>query len=219
MGRWPAGQIRLQLGAGGANPVPAHQERSATDKALELSEPDDAALLRRMAKGDEAALDALYARHAPGLLRYLLGWGNDRAEAEEILQDTFVAAWRAAGEFQGRARVRTWLFAIAQRQARDRHRRHSLEIAPEAELDQLADAAAGPEESMLEQLDQDELAAAVAQLSPRQREVLALFFVNELSQAEIAQVLEIPVGTVKSRLSSARHALQARLKPGGEVSE
>jgi RNA polymerase sigma factor (sigma-70 family) len=219
MGRLSAGKIPGQLGASPPGSVSAHQARTATDNALEHSEPGDAALLRRMADGDQAALDVLYARHAPGLLRYLLGWGNDRAEAEEILQDTFVAAWRAARGFQGRASVRTWLFAIAQRQARDRHRRHGLTLEPETELDGLADTATGPEASLLAQTEISELAAAIAQLPPRQRQVLALMFVHELSQAEIAQVLEIPVGTVKSRLSSARRTLQAKLTPGGEMNE
>ena len=219
MARLAAVKIKWQLGASAPGSAAAHQARTVTDNALEHSEPDDAALLRRMANGDQAALDVLYARHAPGLLRYLLGWGNDRAEAEEILQDTFVAAWRAARGFQGRASVRTWLFAIAQRQARDRRRRHGLALEAEAELDELADTATGPEDSLLAQMALTELAAAIAQLPPRQRQVLALMFVHELSQAEIAQVLDIPVGTVKSRLSSARRALQARLGPGGEVSE
>jgi RNA polymerase sigma-70 factor (ECF subfamily) len=186
---------------------------------MEQSDAQDATLLVQMAEGDETALDRLYARHAAGLLRYLIGWGNDRAEAEEILQDTFVAAWRAASAFQGRSRVRTWLFAIAQRQARDRRRRHGLAIEAGIELDQLADPATGPEAAALERAQVAELTKAVAQLSQRQREVLALLFLNELSQAEIAQVLAIPIGTVKSRLSSARHALKALLKSCREATE
>src|SRR5512146_2432699 len=112
---------------------------------------DDVALLKRVALRDERALDAeralddLYARHAPGLLGYLFNLLGDRSEAEEVLQDTFFAVWKSAGRFQGRSRVRTWLFGIAHRQARDRRRRHSLTVDPDVDFTEVADTAQGPE--------------------------------------------------------------------------
>jgi len=106
-----------------------------------LLEQDDLALLKRMAHHDESALDILYARHAPALLGYLLNLVGERFEAEEILQDTFVAAWKSACRFQGRSQVRTWLFSIAHRQTRDRHRRHSLAVAPEFDVSIVEDVA------------------------------------------------------------------------------
>ena len=183
--------------------------QSDVDLSSASQELDDLVLLKRMARRDETALDILYTRHAPALLGYLLNLVGDRFEAEEILQDTFVAAWKFAGRFQGRSRVRTWLFSIAHRQARDRHRRHSLAIDSDFDSSDAADPAPGPEDYVLAQAETTELAALVSQLRPLQREVLVLAFAYELSYAEIALVLDVPVGTVKSRLNSAKRALQA----------
>jgi len=179
----------------------------------------DVQLLRRMADGDEAALDDLYARHAPALFSYLLTLTDDRFEAEEVLQDTLVVAWRSARRFEGRARVRTWLLAIAHRQERDRRRRHAITIGPEAELDRLTDVARGPEELALAHEEVVELGALVARLNPSQRTILALAFVHQLSYAEIAAVLDLPIGTVKSRLNNARNALQSLRDQQQEVPE
>ncbi len=178
---------------------------------------EDVELLQRVAMGDQAALDALYARHAAVLLRYLRQLTRDTLEAEEILQDTFVAAWTSAKRFEGRSTVRTWLCSIARRQWRDRHRRHALDLDPNADLDQLTDPAPTPDEDALEAVAAEELGALVERLSPAHRDVLALAFVDELSYAEIAQVLDVPVGTVKSRLNHAKQALKKLLSPREEI--
>ncbi len=178
---------------------------------------EDVELLQRVAMGDQAALDALYARHAAVLLRYLRQLTRDTLEAEEILQDTFVAAWTSAKRFEGRSTVRTWLCSIARRQWRDRHRRHALDLDQNTDLDQLTDPAPTPDEDVLEAVAAEELGALVERLSPAHRDVLALAFVDELSYAEIAQVLDVPVGTVKSRLNHAKQALKKLLSPREEI--
>ena len=91
--------------------------------------PDDAArrqLLVRMAAGDRVALAALYTQEQGAILAYLRAFTDDAELAEEVLQDTFLAAWRGAARYEGRASVRSWLFAIARRRAADRLRRPSL---------------------------------------------------------------------------------------------
>ncbi len=81
--------------------------------------PDDAALLAAMARGEGAALAGLYSRHGQALYGYLLRLAGDRGTAEEILQDTLLAACRSAGGFEGRSPVRTWVFGVGRRQALD----------------------------------------------------------------------------------------------------
>jgi RNA polymerase sigma-70 factor, ECF subfamily len=171
---------------------------------------DDARLLRRLAKGDARALETLYQRHAAALFGYLLSLNQERTAAEEVLQDTFLAAWHAAGRFRGGASVRTWLFAIARRQARDRGRRHHPTTTDDDDYLAVADPAPGPEQAALDRAELRDLVAGINELGPLHREVLALVFVHELSYAEAAQVLEVPIGTIRSRLNAARRWLHIR---------
>ena len=132
---------------------------------------------------------------------------SDRMLAEEILQDTLLAVWRGADRFEGKSQVRTWLYGIARRQA---HNRLRSTRPTDALLDDLPDPpepAAGPEETTLARLERDRVLTALDNLSLPHREVVVLTFVADLSQAEIANVVGVPVGTVKSRLHHARAAL------------
>lgn len=172
----------------------------------------DLALLRRTATGDERAFERLYARHAQPLLAYAQRLLAERGPAEEALQDTFVAVWRSASAFESRSAVRTWLFGICRRQALKRLRAAAPRAAPiDAEFD-LASTAPAPEAVVLARADAAAVGAALATLSADHREVLDLVFAAELSHGEIAEVLGVPVGTVKSRLFHAR-AILARALP------
>jgi RNA polymerase sigma-70 factor (ECF subfamily) len=168
-------------------------------------------LVARMAGGDGAALAALYDREGPALLSYLRLFTADRGLAEEIVQDTFLAAWRGAADIAGRASVRACLFAIARRRAADALRRPRLRAVPEdaAGLAELPAAEPGPEDLALAAATRQELAAALAHLSPIHREALELTFHHGLSYPELSEVLGIPIGTVKSRLSYAKRVLRA----------
>lgn len=172
----------------------------------------DAAALRRVAQGDGDALAELYERHGTLLFRYVLRLTGDRQLSEEVLQDTLLAAWRSASRFEGRSTVRTWLLGIARRQVHNRLRGSHANIAVELEaVAELASEAPGPEEALLVSDAKAEVAEVVAELSPVHREILGLAFADELSYAEMAGVLEVPLGTVKSRLLRAKAALAARL--------
>jgi RNA polymerase sigma-70 factor (ECF subfamily) len=167
----------------------------------------DQVLLRRVGRGDADALAALYRRHGDGLFRFLLRLAGDRGLAEEILQDTLLAVWRGAAGFAGRSQVRTWLYGIARRQAHNRLRVVRPAESGLAEVAELAEARPGPEELALAGVERDRVLAAVERLSLAHREVVVLMVVAELSHAEIAAVVGVPVGTVKSRLHHARAAL------------
>jgi RNA polymerase sigma factor (sigma-70 family) len=169
----------------------------------------DEALLRAVATGDATALTRLYERHAGPLFGYLYRLAGDRMTAEEILQDTMLAVWRSAGAFEGRANVTTWLFGIARRQAHNRLRGRG---GPEpALLPDRPDQGAGPDEVAIAAAGGTPVAAAIDRLPEHHRDVIALVFVAGLPLADTAEVLGIPVGTVKSRLYHARAAVAAAL--------
>lgn len=173
--------------------------------------PDDAALLATFARGDRDAVQGLYARFGRPLFAYVKSLVRDDGLAEEIVQDTFVAAWRGAGSYEGRSSVSSWLFGIARRQARDRMRRVRLDMEPLERLEELPAGNPGPEAAALAAASRAELAGALERVSAADREVLVLAFAHELSGPEIADVLGIPAGTVKSRLFNARRRLRVQL--------
>ena len=172
-------------------------------------------IVARIAAGERQALDVLYQRHAQPLFGYLLNFTSDRGLAEEILQDTFVAAWRSASRFEGRSSVKTWLFGIARRQAHNVLRRRNLIFTDDAALDQTPSDEPEPEMTALINADRQAVVAAIERLNSTHREVLLLAFVQELPYAEMAELLEVPVGTIKSRLSNAKRLLRQLLEATG----
>lgn len=182
---------------------------------MEGPELDERELVRRITARDRDALTQLYRLHGRAVYGQILLVVGDRHLSEEILQDTMVAIWRGAGSYRGDSRVRTWMIAIARRQARDRLRRRRLDQTDETTLNTHTDAAPGPERLALDRLEMAAVSASVGELRPGHREVLGLVFGAGLTVSETADVLEIPEGTVKSRLNAARLALSELLRQKG----
>lgn len=156
-----------------------------------------------------------YRRHGRVVLAQILLVVGEHAAAEEILQDTMLAIWRGAGSFRGESSVRSWVIAIARRRARDRLRRRPLRLVDDAVLSERPSPDPGPELVALERAEVADVADAIRALAPAHREVLGLALGSGLSLPEVADVLEIPLGTVKSRLSAARTALARMLSQEG----
>ena len=176
----------------------------------------DAELLRRIGKGDEDAMAAFYREHSRVVLAQVLLVTGEQVLAEEIVQDTMLAVWRGAASFRGESSVRSWLIAIARRQTRDRLRRRRLRVVDDAFLADLPGSNPGPEVMALDRVELAEVRGAIQKLATAHRELLGLVFGSGLSLPEVADVLEIPVGTVKSRLSAARTALNRILTEKGQ---
>ena len=177
---------------------------------------DDAELLRRIGKGDEDAMAAFYREHCGVVLAQVLLVTGERVLAEEIVQDTMLAVWRGAAFFRGESSVRSWVIAIARRQTRDRLRGRRLRVVDDAFLADQPGSNPGPEVMALDRAELAEVRGAIQALPSAHRELLGLVFGSGLSLPEVAGVLEIPVGTVKSRLSAARTALNRILNEKGQ---
>jgi RNA polymerase sigma-70 factor (ECF subfamily) len=192
--------------------LPAPQYAQMSPRPDDADDADDAALLHQVAGGDRDALGALYRRHAHVVLAQIRLAVGEPGLSEEILQDTMLAVWRGAGSFRGVSQVRSWIIAIALRQARDRLRRRRVAVvADESVLSGQAAVDPGPEEQVLERAELAVVAEAIRSLRPGHREVLGLVFGADLTLADAAEVLGVPVGTVKSRLAAARTALARAL--------
>ena len=177
---------------------------------------DDVQLLRRIGQGDEDAMAAFYREHGRVVLAQVLLVVGQRVLAEEILQDAMLAVWRGAGSFRGESSVRSWVIAIARRQTRDRLRGRRLRIVDDAFLADRPGSGPGPEVMALDRAELAEVKGAIRELAAPHRELLGLVFGTGLSLPEVAGVLEIPVGTVKSRLSAARTSLSRILDEKGQ---
>ena len=172
----------------------------------------DEQLVRAIAHGDrDRAVGELYDRYASRLYGFGVRLLGDRGLAEEVVQETFVRAWRAAGRFDPqRGAVRSWLFTIARHVAIDLHRRRPA-TSLSAETDELGEDDAALESVILELTVRDALDA----ISSDHREVLEIAYVDGLSQAETALRLGLPLGTVKSRTFHALREMRVALTQRG----
>lgn len=175
----------------------------------------DAALLARVARGEEAAARLLVSAKLPRLLGLAVRMLRDRAEAEDVAQEAFVRAWRQAPRWEPRARLDTWLHTVVLNLCRDRLRRRR-EVTGEAPPER-ADPAPDPEATLAETERGALVAQAIAALPERQREAILLVHYQELPGAEAAAALGVGVEALESLLARGRRTLRARLADRTEV--
>jgi RNA polymerase sigma-70 factor, ECF subfamily len=172
---------------------------------------DDDELIAAMAGGDDAALRELFARHAPWLaarLRAVL----PAAEVEDVLQETFLAVWHGARRYRPEGSAGGWLWGIARRQAALWLRRRGPAELPLPALEEADGRPGDPAEAALSRA---ELARAVSALGPAggvQRETWRLMYVEDRTVAEVAELMGVPAGTVKSRAHRIRHLMRVALR-------
>ena len=178
----------------------------------------DASLVASMAAGKPEALAQLYDLHADAMLGLAVRLLADRRDAEDLVHDVFLEAWRRAGSYdRGRAPVRSWLLLMVRSRALDRLR--SLEVMRRHAQGQAGDLAVASfvEPGGLRGVAHSRALEAVAALPEAQREVVRLSCLEGLSSREIAARCGLPVGTVKSRLARALAQLRVRLGVGEEL--
>jgi RNA polymerase sigma-70 factor (ECF subfamily) len=172
---------------------------------------DDDGLIARVAAGDDRALRELFSRHAPWLaarLRVVL----PAVDVEDVLQETFLGVWRGAAGYRPEGTAGGWLWGIARRQAALFLRRRGpgeliLPAVVEADMGGVGD----PTEAVLSRLDLENAVAALGPPGGSDRETWQLLCVEDRSVAEVAALMGVPEGTVKSRAHRARRLLRAAL--------
>ncbi len=179
----------------------------AFDASQEVS---DDALMVLFANGDEQAAASLAGRHTSRVLALAWRMLNDRAEAEDVAQESMMRLWKIAPDWrQGEAKVSTWLYRVARNLCTDRLRRRrstDLENVPEPQ-----DEAPGIDTRLIQSDRAGALHPALSQLSERQRLAVSLRHLQELSNPEIAAIMDISVEAVESLLSRGKRALSALL--------
>ncbi|WP_093590835.1 RNA polymerase sigma factor [Lentzea waywayandensis] len=174
---------------------------------------DEEQLVRRVARGDRAAFEELYRRSAPWLTVRLRRRCSDEQIVAEVLQETYLAVWRAAGAFAGSATDGTavgWLWTIAARRLIDAFRRRAHHAQPPSAA-AAEPAARAAEDEVLEGVVGDEVGDALRRLAPELRQVLQAMVLDGLSVRETSVLLGVPEGTVKTRARRARIAMREAL--------
>lgn len=167
----------------------------------------EAALIKRVVDGDRRAFEDLYRVYHPRLTRFLFNMTHRRPLVEEVLNDTMLTVWQRPERFNGTSRLSTWIFAIAYRKALMALRRQDL---AQEDRDRERRPAEGPdpERRLSERQILTALQAALRDLSPDHRAVVDLTYFHDMGYKEIAEIMDCPVDTVKTRIFHARRRLK-----------
>jgi len=204
--RWPAKQRQAHAGL-----VPRESTKVRMPEQDELN----AWMQAVAAASDRAAFAALFRHFAPRIKGYLVRSGCIDELAEELTQETMVVLWRRAASFDpSRARLSTWIFTVARNLKIDHYRRGGAQPAVDGSWDadqQPADLSLSPDQQAIASEREGNVRAALAGLPPEQVQVLKLSYFEDQPHARIAEVLGIPLGTVKSRIRLAVAQLRLRM--------
>ncbi len=207
--------------------VPLHVKRNVIEMTIKEksakqetgSEPTDEQLIARFQQGDAYAYDLLVKRYKDPLMNYIYRFVGDRTDAEDILQETFLRLYKNKHYYREIARFSTWIYTIAgnlaKTELRKRRRRSFFSINNYMSTDkdfELPDKNITPDRYTDNVITDDEVHKAINKLSPKFRQVILLRDIQGFSYEEIASIVNIPLGTVKSRVNRARLRLQKDLK-------
>ena len=184
-------------------------------------ETDDAALVERCRRGDVAAFEPLVEKYRQRVYRLAYNVLRDAEDALDVAQEAFIRAYQAIGSFRGQSAFYTWLFRITVNVAADRARQRAAqgrafgtERVEEGDWDRtLVDRGAAPDDAAARAEERERIRRALATLPEHHRTIIMLSDLEGLSYREIAEVLDIPMGTVMSRLHNARKRLRSALGP------
>ena len=181
-------------------------------------------LIRRAQQGDNGAFEELLLLHQKKVYNLCLRMSANPDDALDLSQEAFLRAWRSLGQYQFEASFSTWLFRLTSNICIDFLRRkkrrqetsltESYDDSDEGAELSVPDAQPGPEQQAITNETKIELARAMEQLSPEHREILQLRVIEDLQYDQIADILGVRVGTVKSRLARARLSFRKILKAG-----
>jgi RNA polymerase sigma-70 factor (ECF subfamily) len=204
----------------------ADLKEAATAASVEVRSTVEDQFLERLRRGETAAFECVVAEHSADVYALLYRMTSDAEEARDLTQETFLRAFQSIGRFRGDSNLKTWIYRIAINQARNRwrwwrRRRRDVTVSLDTTDDRsdqplsnrLAnDDAIDPEQETLAREREGHLRAALLELKRPFREAVVLRDVEGFSYEEIAETLQISIGTVKSRLSRGRLELRRQLE-------
>ncbi len=192
-------------------------------QVVEYQELDDHQLMDRVASVEKEALEALYARYSSSVYSLAMFMLRQEALAEEATQDIFLNIWLKASSYKSdRGEPRAWIMSVAHHKIVDviRTRRRALNVTDPGKyetLDLLPSGHISTEEEVERKLERERILNALAKIPPTQRQVIMMAYFGGYSQSEMAQILQQPLGTVKTRVRLAMQKLRIALE--GDVND
>ena len=179
---------------------------------------DQENIIARARRGDADAFEQLVERYREQVYRVALRMCGNAADADEAAQEAFLAAWRGLPNFRGDSQFSTWLYQLTTHAAIDLLRREKRQVAAEDITEVSApDPTPGPQQQAERQETREAVRDAIRQLPPEYRQIVVLRFLEELNYEEIGAALQLPAGTVKSRLNRAKAQLKDILSKSGNL--
>jgi len=200
----PSARGEIQLGRSARTAAPASTEAMS-----------DESLLAQVAQGDRRAIQSLFHRYQLKVYRFVLRLVANHATAEDVVSEVFLELWRHAASFDGRARLSTWILAIARNKAVSALRGRIDQPLEDSVAQAIPDPAISAEETLDAARRSAALRQCLAQLSPAHREIIDLVYYHEKSVEEVSAILRVPVATVKTRMFYARRRLAEAVRATG----
>jgi RNA polymerase sigma-70 factor (ECF subfamily) len=185
----------------------AHTESPSIRLRTTPAQTSDSELIAAVAKGEKAAMHALFVRHNVRVYRFILRITGNASLAEDLVSDVFLDVWRKAGQFEQRSQVSTWLLAIARLKAISAMRRRPHDELDEQALAQVEDPGENADVMLEKQERFTLLRKCLANVSPAHREIIDLVYYHGKSVAEASIIVGIPQASVKTRMFYARQRL------------
>ncbi|HMJ12177.1 MAG TPA: sigma-70 family RNA polymerase sigma factor, partial [Polyangiaceae bacterium] len=171
-------------------------------------------MLQRAQRGDASAFTELVRPHFESIRRFAYSFSRSWQDADDLAQEALLKAFQSLPSFQAQSALATWLYTVTRNVCIDHHRTRAVRTAHlyEPLSDELPEAQTGPDDAIDQRREAAQLWAAIRRLEPEFRGPLVLFEIEGMSYEEVARIEQIPVGTVRSRLSRARRKLADALR-------
>ncbi|HKD26160.1 MAG TPA: sigma-70 family RNA polymerase sigma factor [Xanthobacteraceae bacterium] len=191
------------------------QNASANRQTAVAAERTDEGLVQSIAAGDQFAMQLLFTRHRDKVNRFIQRFTRDESLTEDALSEVFLDVWRKAGSFKGECQVATWLLAIARNKTLALLRQRKFLALDETEAGLIEDPTDNPESALVKKSYSTLLQKCLNALSPNHRKIIDLVYYQSKSIQEAAEIVGIPLNTVKTRMFYARNQLGKVLKQAG----
>lgn len=184
-------------------------------EVLRLKDTGERELVHRALAGDERAFRKILESHYTLICSVVRGVAGQRAETDDIVQEVFIKIFRALGDFRGESRLSTWIYRIARNEALNAVDRRKPAVIPIEDCMELPDSGESPDESLRRRMSRERLDRFLDRLDEKQRVAIELRYIGDKSYEEIAEIMEIPLGTVKTHIYRAKLSLKRMMTGTG----
>jgi RNA polymerase sigma-70 factor (ECF subfamily) len=184
-------------------------------EVFRLKDTGERELVQKALAGDERAFRQILEGHYTLIYSVVRGVAGQRAETDDIVQEIFIKIFRALGDFRGESRLSTWIYRIARNEALNAVDRRKPAVIPIEDCMELPDSGESPETTLRRRMSRERLERFLDRLDEKQRVSIELRYIGEKSYEEIADIMGIPIGTVKTNIYRAKLSLKRMMTGGG----